>query len=150
MTTFSYPLEGKRPEMTATGAGAVKAKIPFYMIATVSVGQTGTAVGSTTIPLFIAPAGSRVIDAFLDITTAADPGEAGTRTGMAVGTSTSTGIIYASTTVNTAGRRTYGGSSAQVSANAIVFSADTTIQALVSIDTSVISAFQAIVNVVLV
>jgi hypothetical protein len=150
MTTFSYPLEGKRPEMTESGAGAVKAKIPFYMIARVSVGQTGTAVGSTTIPLFIAPAGSRPIDCFLDITTGANPGEAGTRTAMAIGVSTSTGIIYAATTVNTAGRRTYAGSAAQVSANGIVFSADTTIQALVSIDTSVISAFEAIVNVVLI
>ncbi len=150
MTTFTYPLEGKRPEMGESGMSAVKAKIPFYMITKVSVGQTGTAVGSTTIPLFIAPAGSRVLECYLDITTAANPGVGGTRTAMAIGVSTSTGIIYAATTVNTEGRRAYGGTAAQVSANAIAFTADTTIQALVSIDTSAISAFEAIVNVVLV
>ncbi len=150
MTTFTYPLEGKRPEMTESGAGAVKAKIPFYMLATISVGQTGTAIGSTTIPLFIAPAGSRVLESYLDITTAANPGVGTTRTAMAIGTAASTGIIYPSVTVNTEGRRAYPGTAAQVSANAIVFPVDTTIQALVSIDTSTISAFQAIVNVVLV
>ena len=150
MTTFSYPVNIKRPEMAESGAGSVVGKSSFYMIKKVSVGDTGTAVGTTTLPLFIAPAGSRVIDCFLDITTAANPGEAGTRTALAVGTPTSTGIILAATTVNTAGRRTYGGTAAQVSANNIAFTADTTIQALVSIDTSVISAFEATILVELI
>lgn len=150
MTTLSYPLNIKRPEMGATGADAVVGKSSFYMIKKVSVGDTGTAVGATTLPLFVAPAGSRVVNAFLDITTAANPGEASTRTALAVGVSTSTGIILASTTVNTAGRRTYGGTAAQVSANNIVFAADTTIQAVVSIDTSVISAFEATILVELI
>jgi hypothetical protein len=149
MTTFSFPIDGKRNNMDAAGAGAVLGRVPLYYSARVSVGQTGTAVGSTTIPLFVAPAGSRPIDCWLDITTAANPDVGGTRTAMAIGTATSTGIIYAATTVNTAGRRLYGGTAAQVSANAIAFTADTTIQALVSIDTSTISAFEAVVFVVL-
>ena len=74
MTTFSYPVNIKRPEMAESGAGSVVGKSSFYMIKKVSVGDTGTAVGTTTLPLFIAPAGSRVIDCFLDITTAANPG----------------------------------------------------------------------------
>jgi hypothetical protein len=150
MTTLSYPLELKRPNMGASGVGAVTGRSPFYMIKKVSVGDTGTAVGATTLPLFIAPAGSRVVNSFLDITTAANPGVGGTRTALAIGTAASTGIILASTTVNTAGRRTYGGTEAQVSANNIAFTADTTIQAVVSIDTSVISAFEATIFVELI
>jgi len=150
MTTFSYPLNVKRPNMDASGAGSISGKSPVYMIKKVSVGDTGTAVGSTTLPLFIAPTGSRVVDCFIDILTAADPAVGGTRTAMAIGTATSTGILFASTTVNTVGRRTQTMSGAQVSANAIVFSADTTLQALVSIDTSTISAFDAIIYAVLV
>lgn len=150
MTTFSYPINIKRADMPVSGAGSVVGKTSFYMVRKVSVGDTGTAVGATTLPLFIAPEGSRVVNAFLDITTAANPGVGGTRTALAVGTSASTGIILASTTVNTAGRRTYGGTEAQVSANNIVFAADTTIQAVVSIDTSAISAFEATIFVELI
>lgn len=151
MTTFTYPVNIKPFQETAvSGAGSVQGKAPMYLIKRVSVGETGTAVGATTIPLFVAPAGSRPIDCFLDITTAADPGVGGTRTAMAIGVSSSTGILYAATTVNTAGRRTYAGSAAQVSANAIAYTADTTINAIVSIDTSAITAFEAIVYVVLV
>lgn len=150
MTTFTFPIDSKRREMDAAGAGSVLGRVPLYYSVRVSVGQTGTAVGATTIPLFVAPAGSRPIDSWLDITTAANPGVGGTRTAMAIGTATSTGIIYPSVTVNTEGRRLYPGTAAQVSANAIVFSADTTIQAVVSIDTSAITAFEAIVNVVIV
>jgi hypothetical protein len=150
MTTFSYPLEQKRPEMGESGANAAKGKHPANYLTVVSVGQTGTAVGATTIPLFVAPAGSRVWDATIDILTAANPGVGTTRTAMAIGVPTSTGIIFAATTVNTGGRRTQVMTAAQVSALAIPFTADTTIQAVVSIDTSTISAFEAIVNVVIV
>lgn len=150
MTTFTFPIDAKRREMEATGPGAVLGRVPLYYSVRVSVGQTGTAVGSTTIPLLVAPAGSRPIDAWLDITTAANPGVGTTRTAMAIGTATSTGIIYPSVTVNTEGRRFYPGTAAQVSANAIVYTVDTTLQAIVSIDTSAITAFEAIVNVVLV
>lgn len=149
MTTFTFPIDGKRAEMGADRVGAVLGRVPLYYSARVSVGQTGTAVGSTTIPLFIAPAGSRPIDSWLDITTAANPDVGTTRTAMAIGTATSTGIIYPAVTVNTAGRRLYVGSGAQVSANAIAFTTDTTIQAVVSIDTSTITAFEAVVFVVL-
>jgi hypothetical protein len=150
MTTLSYPLNIKRPEMGASGTDAVVGKSPFYMIKKVSVGDTGTAVGATTLPLFVAPAGSRVVNSFLDITTAANPGVGGTRTALAIGTAASTGIILASVTVNTAGRRTYTGTAAEVSANNIAFTADTTIAAVVSIDTSVISAFEATIFVELI
>jgi hypothetical protein len=148
MTTFSYPLNVKRTNPDASGVGAVQGKTPFYMQRKVSVGDTGTAVGSTTIPLFVAPAGSRVWDAALDVITVFNP--AASNTNLAVGVPTSTGIIFAATTVNTAGRRTQTMSGAQVSANAVVFSADTTIQAIVSIDTSTVSTGEVLITVILI
>jgi len=151
MTTFSYPVNVKRVEPGLAGSTAmadIKGKVPFYMQRKVSIGDTGTAVGSTTIPLFVAPAGSRVWDAALDVITAYNQGASNTN--LAVGVPTSTGIIFAATTVNTAGRRTQTMSGAQVSANAIVFTVDTTIQAVVSIETSTVTAGEVLVNVILI
>lgn len=147
MTAFSYPLQISRTEVpNGSALETRRGSVPFYLTRRVSVGEIGGgAVGATTIPLFVAPAGSRPINVFLDITTPANPGVGGTRTAIAVGTATSTGILYASTTVNTGGRRTYAGTEAQVSANGIVFAADTTIQAVVSVDTSAITALEVIV-----
>lgn len=149
MTIFTYPLNIKvRPNepVSSTPADRVVGQSPFYLVRKVSVGDIGGgAIGATTIPLFVAPAGSRPINCFLDITTAANPGVGTTRTAIAIGTQASTGILYASTTVNTAGRRNYVGTEAQVSANGIVFAADTTIQAVVSVDTSAITALEVIV-----
>jgi hypothetical protein len=51
--------------------------------------------------------------------------------------------------VNTAGRRDYAGSAAQVSTNSIVLTADTTVQAIVSIATSTVAAGSVIVHVVI-
>lgn len=150
MTTFSYPIEQKRVEMGESGANAVKGKVPAYYITKVSAGSTGTAVGSTTIPLFVAPAGSRVWDATLDVITAYDPGVGTTNTNLRIGTATSTGIVFAATTVNTVGRRTQTMTGAQVSANAITFTVDTTIQAIVSIDTSAVTTGEVLIAVVLV
>lgn len=146
MTTFSYPLTIKTVNPPATGVGAATGKVPAYYIKKVSVGDTGTAVGSTTIPLFVLPAGSRVVESFIDVVTAYDP--AASNTNLRVGTSTSTGIVFAATTVNTVGRRVATETGAQVSALGIVFSADTTIDALVSIDTSAVTAGEVIVYVV--
>lgn len=149
MTTLTYPLNIKvraNEPVSSVPADRVLGASPFYLVRKVSVGDIGGgAIGATTIPLFVAPAGSRPINCFLDITTAANPGVGTTRTAIAVGTSASTGILYAATTVNTAGRRTYAGTEAQVSANGIVFAADTTIQAVVSVDTSAITALEVIV-----
>jgi len=72
-----------------------------------------------------------------------------TTTNIRVGIPTSTGILYAATTANTAGRRAYAGTGAQVSANAIPLAADTTVQAIVSIDTSAVTAGSVIVHVVI-
>lgn len=107
--------------------------------------KTGTAAGTTTIPLFVAPAGATFYECVLDITTAFD----NLTTNIRVGTPTSTGILYAATTANTAGRRAYAGTAAQVSANAIPLTADTTVQAIVSIDTSAVTAGSVIVHVVI-
>ena len=147
MTTFSYPLDIKRGE--PIGSDAVNqqtARVPAHYSVLLNTAKTGTAIGATTVPLFVAPAGSRVYECVLDITTAYD----NLNTRVAVGTPTSTGILYAATTANTAGRRAYVGSAAQVSANAIPFAVDTTIQAIVSIDVSVVTAGSMLVHVVLI
>jgi len=72
MTTFSYPLTVKRVNPGATAVTAAQSKVPSYLTAVVSVGMTGTAVGTTTIPLFVAPAGSRAVEGFIDVVTAFD------------------------------------------------------------------------------
>lgn len=141
-TTFSYPLQVKRITL-ATSADDFTAKTVIAKQATINTTKTGTAAGTTTIPLFVAPAGSRIINAFLDITTAYDNDE----TKVAVGTAANAGQVFAATTVNTAGRQSYAASAAQVSANAIAFTADTTIQAVVSITTSAVTAGSAVLTV---
>jgi hypothetical protein len=145
MTTFSYPLDIKRPEMDESGPGAVKARVPARYTTTVNIARTGTAVGATTVPLFVAPAGSVFYECVLDVVTAYDNLD----TKIAVGVPTSTGILYAAVSVNTAGRRAYAGAAAQISANAIPLTADTTVQAIVSIATSTVAAGSVLVHVVL-
>lgn len=144
MTTFSYPVNIKRPEMAESGAGAVTARVPARYSVRIGTAQTGTAAGTTTIPLFVAPAGSTFYECVIDVVTAYDNDE----TKIAVGVPTSTGILYAATTANTAGRRAYAGTGAQVSANSIALTADTTVQAIVSITTSAVTAGEVIVHVV--
>lgn len=146
MTTFSYPIEQKLVKQPADAVSARKGKVPAYYVRTVSIGDTGLAVGVTTIPLFVVPAGSRPVEAFIDVVTPYNP--AASNTNVRVGTSTSTGILFAATTVNTAGRRQATESGAQVSSMAIAYTADTTIDALVCIDTSAVTAGEFIVYVV--
>ena len=147
MTTFSYPLDIKRGEPTGSDAvNLQQARVPAHYTVLLNTAKTGTAIGATTVPLFVAPAGSRVYECVLDITTAYD----NLSTNVRVGVPTSTGIVYAATTANTAGRRTYAGTAAQVSANAVPFTVDTTIQAIVSIDVSVVTAGSMLVHVVLI
>lgn len=144
MTTFPYPLRVGRAEPSRVPApnaaveAASLARVPFHLVRKVSIGDTGTGVGATTIPLFIAPAGSRPWECVVDVITAYNP--AASNTNLRIGTATSTGIIFAATTINTVGRRDAVETGAQVSANNIVFSVDTTIQAIVSIDTSAVTA----------
>lgn len=146
MTTFSYPVNIKRPEMGEAGAAAVQARVPARYSVRIGTAQTGTAVGATTIPLFVAPAGSNFYECVLDITTGFD-NTAGVN--IAIGTAAAPATLYAATTVNTAGRRAYAATGAQVSANSIVLAADTTVQAIVSITTSAVTAGEVIVHVVL-
>ncbi len=145
MTTFSYPLNVKRPEMGEAGAGAVAARVPARYSVRLGTAQTGTAAGTTTIPLFVAPAGSTFYECVLDVVTAYDNDESK----FTVGTAANPAILYAATTVNTAGRRAYAGTGAQVSTNSIVLTADTTVQAIVSITTSTVAAGDVIVHVVI-
>jgi hypothetical protein len=140
MTSFSYPLNIRNHEPPGPeSVNLVEARVPGRYSVVVDTAKTGTAAAATTIPLFVAPAGSTFYECVLDNTT----------TNIRVGIPTSTGILYAATTANTAGRRAYAGTGAQVSANAIALTADTTVQAIVSIDTSAVTAGSVIVHVVI-
>jgi len=145
-TTFTYPVRTKRANEGLTAATSFDGRFTPAVQATINTTKTGTAAGTTTIPLFIAPAGSTVLNAFMDIRTAYD---ATADVNVQIGTSALPATIFAATTVNTAGRRTYSGSAAQVSANAVAFTADTTIQAIVSITTSAVTVGDILVTVIL-
>jgi hypothetical protein len=144
MTTFSFPLnirnhEPLGPDVVSMREGRVSGR---YSVV-VGIAQTGTAAGVTTIPLFVAPAGSSVYEATLDITTGYD----NTTTNFNVGTAAAPTRIKSAVSVNTARRQGYAPTAAQISVNAIPFTVDTTIQALVSIDTSAVTTGSVIVHV---
>ena len=146
MTSFSYPLNIRNHEPNGPEpVNLVEARVPGRYSVVVNTAKTGTAAAATTIPLFVAPTGSTFYECVLDVVTPFD----NTTTNIRVGIPTSTGILYAATTANTAGRRAYAGTGAQVSANAIALTADTTVQAIVSIDTSAVTAGSVIVHVVI-
>jgi hypothetical protein len=146
MTTFSFPVNITNHE-PASGSvvDLTQARVPGRYSVVVNTAKTGTAAGATTIPLFVAPAGSNFYECVLDITTAYDNLD----TKITVGTSANPATLYAATSVNTAGRRAYAGTGAQVSTNSIVLTADTTVQAIVSIATSTVTAGSVIVHVVI-
>lgn len=147
MTTLSYPIDIKRGEPTGSDAvNQQQARVPAHYTVLLNTAKTGTAIGATTVPLFVAPAGSRVYECVLDITTAYD----NLNTNVRVGVPTSTGILFAVTTANNAGRRAYVGTGAQVFANAVPFAVDTTIQAIVSIDVSAVTAGSILVHAILI
>lgn len=146
MTTFSAPLNTKRGEMGESGANAVLGTVQSRYSIPLGIAQTGTAIGTTTVPLFVAPAGTRFYECVIDVLTAYDQTGAGTN--VAIGVPTSTGILYAATTVNIVGRRAYVGTGAQVSFNAIPLTADTTVQAIVSIGVSAVTVGSLVVHVV--
>lgn len=146
MTTFSYPVNIRNHEPAAADAvNLATARVPGRYSVVVNTTKTGTAAGATTVPLFVAPAGSNFYECVLDITTGYDNDD----TKITVGTAAAPATLYAATSVNTAGRRAYAGTGAQVSANAIVLTADTTVQAIVSIATSTVTAGSVIVHVVI-
>jgi hypothetical protein len=144
MTSFSFPLEIKSREPAGPEAiNLVQARVPGRYSVIVNTAKTGTASGTTTVPLFVAPAGSTVFDCVIDVLTGYD----NTTTNLSVGTAGGVARIHTAVTVNTAGRRTYSPTGAQVSTNAIPFTADTTVVAVVSIDTSAVTAGNVLVHV---
>lgn len=146
MTTFSFPVNIRRHEFIGDDpVNTAVARVPSRYSFVLDTTKTGKAVGATTIPLFVAPAGSNFYECVLDITTAFDNLD----TKITVGTSANPATLYAATSINTAGRRTYAGSAAQVSTNAINLTVDTTVQAIVSIATSTVAAGSVIVHVVI-
>lgn len=144
MTAFAYPLKIRRPPY-ALDSDTFSAVALMAVPTTINTSRTGTTAGTTTIPLFIAPAGSRVYDAHIDKVLGFDNDE----TKITVGTSALPACIMAATSLNTTGRLSYTGTAAQVSANNLAYSVDTTIQAIVSITTSAVTVGTAVVIVVL-
>lgn len=144
MTTFSYPVNIRPHEPLGPDVVSQRqARVSGRYSVLVGIAQTGTAAGVTTIPLFVAPAGSSVYEATLDITTGYD----NESTNFNIGTEAAPTRIKAATSVNTARRQGYAPTAAMISVNAIPFTVDTTIQAVVSIDTSAVTAGSVIVHV---
>lgn len=144
MTTFSFPLEIKcREPLGPEAVNQVQARVLTQYSIPVNIAKTGTAAGVTTIPLFVAPAGSSIYNCTIDVLTGYD----NTTTNITVGTAALADQIHSQVTVNTAGRRAYSPTAAQLSVNAIPFTADTTVVAVVSIDTSTVTAGNLLIHV---
>lgn len=143
-TTFSFPVEMKIQEPPGPEAiNLIQSRVPGRYSVFVNTARTGTAVGATTIPLFVAPAGASFYDCVIDVVTAFD----NTTTNIAVGTAAVADRLHTAVTVNTGGRRTYSPTAAQISANAIPLTADTTVVARVSIDTGTVTAGTVLIHV---
>lgn len=144
MTSFSFPLNIRTHEPAGPEAvNLVEARVPGRYSVFVNTAKTGTATGVTTIPLFVAPAGASFFDCVIDVVTAYD----NTTTNIAVGTAAVADRLHTAVSVNTGGRRTYSPTAAQISANAIPLTADTTVVARVSIDTSTVTAGSVLIHV---
>jgi hypothetical protein len=144
MTTFSFPLEIKSREPRGPEAvNLVQARVLAQYSIPVNIAKTGTAAGVTTIPLFVAPAGSSIFNCTIDVLTGYD----NTTSNITIGTAAVANQVHSQVTINTAGRRTYSPTAAQLSVNAIPFEADTTVVAVVSIDTSAVTAGNLLVHV---
>ena len=142
MTTFSYPLLIKTND--AEGPGPFKVTYAFQT--TIDVGKTGTASGATTLPLFVAPAGTTFDNVVVDIVDAYDNLTAN-NTNIQIGISGATNRLLAATSLNIVGRRAYAPTTAQISANAIPLANDTVVQAIVSINTSAVTVGKAFLTI---
>jgi hypothetical protein len=70
MTSFSYPLNIRNHEPPGPeSVNLVEARVPGRYSVVVNTAKTGTAAAATTIPLFVAPAGSTFYECVLDVTT---------------------------------------------------------------------------------
>lgn len=142
MTTFSYPVLIKTAD--AGDPGPLKTVVAFQT--TIDTGKTGTASGTTTLPLFLAPAGATFDNVVVDIVDAYDNLTAN-NTNIQIGVAGATDRLLAATSLNTVGRRAYAPTTAQISANALPLAVDTTIQAIVSINTSAVTAGKAYITI---
>jgi hypothetical protein len=143
MTTFSGPLLIKTND--AEGPGTLKVTYAFQT--TIDIGKTGAGAASTTVlPLFTAPAGTTFDNVVVDIVDAFD-NLAANNTNITVGISGATNRLLAATSLNTVGRRAYAPTTAQISVNAIPLTADTAIQAIVSINTSAVTVGKAYLTI---
>lgn len=144
MTSFSFPLNIRNHEPPGPEpVNLVEARVPGRYSVLVNTAKTGTAVGVTTIPLFVAPVGASFFDCTIDVITAFD----NTTTNLTIGTAALADRLHTAVTVNTAGRRGYAPTAAQLSANAIPLTANTTVVALVSIDTSAVTTGSLLIHV---
>ena len=144
MTSFSFPLNIRNHEPPGPEpVNLVEARVPGRYSVVVNTAKTGTAVGGTTITLLVAPVGASFFDCVIDVVTAFD----NTTTNIAVGTAAVADRLHTAVSVNTGGRRTYSPTAAQISANAIPLTANTTVVALVSIDTGTVTAGSVLIHV---
>lgn len=136
MTSFAWPINARGRD-TNVPSYRMEGRAVVLVEAKLSVGQfAGVTAGSSTIPLvqetgfpLVLPAGSRIHNAFIDIVTPVAPASG---TNIVLGWSGGS-QIFSSTSIETAGMRTYAPTTAQISANRVGFTTDTTIEAIVSV-----------------
>lgn len=136
MTTFAWPIN-TRGRDTNVPSYRMEGRAVVLVEAKLSVGQfAGVTAAATTLPLIqntgfplVLPAGSRIHSAFIDIVTPITPASG---TNITLGWSGGS-QIFSSTSIETAGMRSYAPTTAQISANRVGFTTDTTIEAIVSV-----------------
>lgn len=135
-STFTFPIRARGRD-TNTPSYNMVGKAVILVESALSVGQfSGVTAAATTLPLIqntgfplVLPAGSRIHSAYIDIVTPVTPASG---TNITLGWSGGS-QIFSSTSIETAGMRTYAPTTAQISANRIGFTTDTTIEAIVSV-----------------
>ena len=148
MTSFSFPLDIKNREPPGPDTVSQRqARVAGRYTVALTPSQTGTAIGVTTIPLFVAPAGATIYEAVIDVLTGYD--QTGVGTNVQVGTAANVSLIQSAVTVNTARRQAYTPTAAQVAAINTPFAVDTTVVAQVSIAVSTVTTGNFLVHVVI-
>lgn len=130
MTTLTSPLLVKGGD-TNRPSSAFRAGAVVVVPTRVTFGQfAGASASVTTLPLFVAPAGMRPLEAWVDVITPIAPVSGNT---VRVGTAAYAGLITPETTITAVARyRSDVSTSANLSAISYPFTADTTIQFQVS------------------
>ena len=140
MTSFAWPLRVRGAD-TNVADYEFQGRVVVAAEATISLGNIANqAAGVTIIPLkqpngqpLVVPAGAKVLNSFIDVLT---PWAPVSGTNINIGYGTARNQIFAQTSIETAGIRTYTPTTAQISLNRVPFALPTTIEAMICVSGS--------------